>query len=245
MRSVTITLVAHFSRTLYSQVMLLEIIFSILAIALPITAWKFFTYRRQLNELSSHFGMLPKHFLFGHVLHFLGPIEGNKNFKHLTKLLSSSEHNFLGIFQKVHEYVRDYGPNVCIWGIGNYMELMISDAKDIETLLVGKSPTKKAFGYEFFRSWLGDGLFISFGTKWFQMRRILTPTFHFKILEGFVDVFAAQNECLVKIVEKAAQMSPTNEVNIYEKLTMCTLDNICGEFEFSYLLFSSYLAVHF
>ncbi|KAK7081205.1 Cytochrome P450 4V2 [Halocaridina rubra] len=62
------------------------------------------------------------------------------------------------------------------------------------------------------------------GKKWHQRRKMLTPAFHFKILEDFVEVFNHQSETLVsKLLDKANG----NVFNIFPYITLCTLDIIC------------------
>lgn len=57
---------------------------------------------------------------------------------------------------------------------------------------------------------------------------MITPTFHFKILESFVQVFENKSDILVQKLEKHAS---TNQVfDIYPNITLCALDIICGNF---------------
>lgn len=64
------------------------------------------------------------------------------------------------------------------------------------------------------------------GAKWHKHRKLITPTFHFKILENFQDVF---NEKAKVLVEKLSEKSNGEIVDIYPYITHCTLDIICGE----------------
>ncbi|RXG53976.1 cytochrome P450 4C1, partial [Armadillidium vulgare] len=52
---------------------------------------------------------------------------------------------------------------------------------------------------------------------------MLTPAFHFKILEDFVDIFNRQSQKLVKNLEAKCGGEP---FNIFSYLTLCTLDII-------------------
>ncbi len=90
------------------------------------------------------------------------------------------------------------------------------------TRLIGKSRE-----YDFLHSWLGTGLLTSTGTKWFHRRKLLTPTFHLKILADFVHVFNEQSRILVDKLDQAINESEQG-FNIYPFITRCTLDIICG-----------------
>lgn len=62
------------------------------------------------------------------------------------------------------------------------------------------------------------------GAKWFQRRKILTPAFHFKILEYYVEIFNRQS-CL--FVETLSKYKKTDKVDMFSLIGMCTLDVIC------------------
>lgn len=74
--------------------------------------------------------------------------------------------------------------------------------------------------------WLGNGLLLSSGKTWFKMRKIITPTFHFKILEQFVDVFDRQANVFVDKLHHWADGEKV--VNIYEQISLLTMDIITG-----------------
>jgi cytochrome P450 family 4 len=57
-------------------------------------------------------------------------------------------------------------------------------------------------------------------------RRLITPAFHFKILEQFVDIFESASNILI---EKLSKESGNKSVDIYLYVTRCTLDVICGK----------------
>ncbi|KAJ9594663.1 hypothetical protein L9F63_027352, partial [Diploptera punctata] len=60
--------------------------------------------------------------------------------------------------------------------------------------------------------------------KWQSRRKMLTPTFHFKILEHFLEVFAEKSQVLVRNLQKNLGCA---SVDMFKYVTMCTLDIIC------------------
>jgi hypothetical protein len=78
----------------------------------------------------------------------------------------------------------------------------------------------------------GDSYFPTVqGEKWHSRRKILTPAFHFKILEGFIQVFNVNSEFLIKDLEAQTE-EPFVDINAH--ITKCTLDIICGKYHCSY-----------
>jgi cytochrome P450 len=72
----------------------------------------------------------------------------------------------------------------------------------------------------------------STGQHWATHRKLLTPAFHFKVLESFVDVFNRNGKILV---EKLSSHVNGPEFDVTPYMILCALDNISGEFRVSTL----------
>lgn len=103
-------------------------------------------------------------------------------------------------------------------------QIMISEPKLVETILSSQKQLEKTNDYRFVKPWLGDGLLLSDGKKWSKRRKIITPTFHFKILEQFVDVMNSQGQIFVSNLAKFDNQKP---VDIFPLVTLLALDIIC------------------
>ncbi|KAK9744673.1 Cytochrome P450 [Popillia japonica] len=67
-------------------------------------------------------------------------------------------------------------------------------------------------------------IFVEKGSKWYHHRKLITPAFHFKILENFMNIFVEKAEMLLQILDGKAD---GNVHNIYPDITHCALDIIC------------------
>lgn len=100
--------------------------------------------------------------------------------------------------------------------------LVTADYTLIERVL--GSPTLTHKTYFHFIPWLGHGLFTSSGDKWRKARKLITPTFHFKILEQFLDVFNSNG---VILINKLKNEVGNTSVEVQTLMSRCTLDIIC------------------
>jgi hypothetical protein len=55
---------------------------------------------------------------------------------------------------------------------------------------------------------------------------MITPTFHFKTLEGYLEVSSEKSEILVRTLQKEVG---SHSFDIYPYINRCTMDVICGE----------------
>uniref|UniRef100_A0A182QWR8 Cytochrome P450 n=1 Tax=Anopheles farauti TaxID=69004 RepID=A0A182QWR8_9DIPT len=111
-----------------------------------------------------------------------------------------------------------------IWnGLTPYV--LISKAQAVEKILSSTRNIEKGRDYEFLQPWLGTGLLTSPAGKWHQRRKILTPTFHFRILSDFVEVFNKQSAVLAD--KLAREVDNAAGFDCVRYITLCSLDIIC------------------
>ncbi|GBO18292.1 Cytochrome P450 4V2, partial [Araneus ventricosus] len=94
----------------------------------------------------------------------------------------------------------------------------------VEVVLSSSSLIDKSIQYNLMDSWLGKGLFTSSGEKWRKRRKLLTPTFHFAILQDFIPVVQEQSNVFVS---KLQALTREPWVDIVPLAVLCTLDIIC------------------
>lgn len=152
------------------------------------------------------------------------------------QLITDKFHNFIfqrsKLFSDFYTFMRgimdEYGRSktrISRFWVGNQVELNIDDPKHIETILTSQKFISKSSQYGFLNSTLGDGLLFSTNKKWFARRRIITPTFHFKILEQFFDVFVKHNQRLLEKLEMKANEEP---FDIFPLVTASVMNALCG-----------------
>nr|CAD7574992.1 unnamed protein product [Timema californicum] len=135
---------------------------------------------------------------------------------------SATESDFLHALVRLRD---QYGPIIRLW-LGPELFVFITDPKYVEVILSSNKLLDKGNNYKYLNSWIGNGLLTSSGTKWRTHRKIITPTFHFSILEDFLDIFNANGR---KLVEKLQKEVNGPEFDLYPYVTLCALDIICGE----------------
>lgn len=107
---------------------------------------------------------------------------------------------------------------------------------------------EKSTLYEFIKGWLNEGLLLSTGNvknslwfskfridwraifsgkKWHDRRKIITPAFHFNILEKFVEIFDRLGNI---VVDKLNTVSPDEPMEFYPIAVLYALDVMCGEY---------------
>ncbi|EDW43935.1 GM18912 [Drosophila sechellia] len=145
--------------------------------------------------------------------------------------LLGNAHIFLGLTPaeaclKMGELAERHGDTFGLF-LGPSYSVMLFNPRDVERVLGSSQLLTKSQEYSFLGRWLNEGLLVSNGRKWHRRRKIITPAFHFRILEPYVEIFDRQSLRLVG--ELALRISRGQErINLGEAIHLCTLDAICA-----------------
>ncbi|KFB40674.1 AGAP013305-PA-like protein [Anopheles sinensis] len=186
--------------------MLLQVLATAFAIGI---SWVLVTVLRnratiaRMKKLLPHFNAVPSLPVLGTTYHFKDPTPE-------------------GIFATFSGFHRLYGRNLFTEGLFNQPGIQITDPKVIEQVVQARTIEKSTI-YDFMVPWLSTGLVISIGAKWAQRRKIITPTFHFKILEDFLVIMNHQADVLI---DKLKAHAGGPDFDVYEYVTYCALDII-------------------
>lgn len=116
-----------------------------------------------------------------------------------------------------------------LWGywVPGKLSVNLIRAHEVEVIMSSTKHINKSFIYEFLQSFLKTGLLTSNGQKWIERRRILTPAFHFNILQQFQKIFLEHSDLLVDEFEQ--EIGNKNGIHLQETFSRFTLNTISGE----------------
>lgn len=142
------------------------------------------------------------HWLFGHVLEF------KQDGTDLNKMVNWGK-------QYPYAFPLWFGPFVCFLNIHH---------PDYVKTILGSTEPKDDLAYNFIESWIGEGLLVSKGQKWFRHRRLLTSGFHYDVLKPYVKLMSDSTKTMLDKWETRAN---TNEsLELFEHVSLMTLDSI-------------------
>ncbi|XP_029308136.1 LOW QUALITY PROTEIN: cytochrome P450 4B1-like [Cottoperca gobio] len=156
--------------------------------------------RRDAFQRIEAFPGPPAHWLFGHAKEF------QQNGEDLDKLVKWGQ-------QYPYVFPLWFGPFLCLLNIHHpdYMKMIMAEPKD--DLI-----------YHFIESWMGEGLLVSKGQKWFRHRKLLTPGFHHNVLKPYIKLMS---ESVKTMLDKWESYANTNEsFEVFEHVSLMTLDSI-------------------
>ncbi|XP_033976688.1 cytochrome P450 4B1-like [Trematomus bernacchii] len=158
--------------------------------------------RRAAMQSMELFPGPPSHWLFGHLKEF------KQDGSDLKKIVKWGQ-------QYPYAFPMWFGPFVCF--------LSIHHPDYVKTILISTEP-KDNVAYTFIKPWIGDGLLVSDGQKWFRNRRLLTPGFHFEVLKPYVNLMS---DSVKTMLDKWESYAKTNEsFELFNHVSLMTLDSI-------------------
>ncbi|XP_046361407.2 cytochrome P450 4B1-like [Haliotis rufescens] len=180
----------------------------LIALAISVFVFKVLPLARTLRKwhigLDDKFPHFPIHWLWG-------------NLKQIKSIKA--------FFEDTMVLLKDGSQAYMFW-IGFYRPIVVAaHHESVKAILKTSEPKAKGGGgYEFLLPWLGDGLLVSDGKKWERNRRLLTPAFHFDILQPYVRVYNQVAQTFMKNLE--SQSKGGNSVEVFAPAGLATLDTM-------------------
>ncbi|XP_075395843.1 cytochrome P450 4A11-like isoform X2 [Tenrec ecaudatus] len=168
---------------------------------LLINVTRFYLRRQWLLKALQQFPSPPSHWLFGHKYEFQADQELEQILKWVDKFPSA--------FPR--------------WMWGSEVFLQVYDP-DYLRVILGRSDPKAMGSYRFLSPWIGEGLLLLNGPTWFQHRRMLTPAFHYDILQPYVQLMADSVQVMLEKWEKLVIQD--SHVELFDHVSLMTLDTI-------------------
>lgn len=109
--------------------------------------------------------------------------------------------------------------------MGDVPYILIEKPEAAEAVLNSNTLIEKSTEYRWLHPWLGTGLLTSSGAKWKTRRKMLTPAFHFRILDDFLPIINEHAVEFTKILR--GKLDEKQGFDIAPLVARCTLDVIC------------------
>ncbi|CAN7939785.1 unnamed protein product, partial [Ixodes hexagonus] len=134
-----------------------------------------------------------------------------------------------GIFDQIRTHCEQYVGKTFKAYVGLTPIVCIHTPEAAETLLSTNTNLRKPFLYDFLAGWLGkESMVLATGDIWRFKRKLMTPAFHFRVLENYITIFNQNGDLLVKRLGSFIDKAPQEPVRLFENTQKCTLD-IIGE----------------
>ncbi|KAK4871605.1 hypothetical protein RN001_015729 [Aquatica leii] len=140
--------------------------------------------------------------------------------------LIGNMYQLFGLSDNIFSTIQTLNKKYSIYKISHIFTstIQICNPKDAQIFLSTKQHIKKSLMYRWMQDWLGTGLLTSEDSKWHYRRKLLTPAFHFNILQEFFKVFDEHSQLLV---EKLEEECDKPYVDIFSLVSNFTLHIIC------------------
>ncbi|NWH83460.1 CP4B1 protein, partial [Aegithalos caudatus] len=161
----------------------------------------FYRERKKLIKALEAFPGPPKHWLYGHN-HLIYPE------KLLHQVVSWGE-------EYPYAFPRWFGP---------VLPSLIIHHPEYAKSILGRTDPKASVPYKFLLPWIGKGLLVLEGSKWFQHRKMLTPAFHYDVLKSYVTLMSDSVKVMLDKWDK--RITERKSVELFQDVSLMTLDSI-------------------
>uniref|UniRef100_A0A914EP75 Cytochrome P450 n=1 Tax=Acrobeloides nanus TaxID=290746 RepID=A0A914EP75_9BILA len=127
-------------------------------------------------------------------------------------------------FEYFHFYALEGIGAINLW-LGPQPLVILIKADYVKAVLESNALTSKGKEYSILEPWLGTGLLTSSGSKWKNRRKLLTPAFHFNILNSFMLIHDQEAQIFIDQLELNADTDQIFDIYLFVK--RCALDIIC------------------
>ncbi|ELV12707.1 cytochrome P450 4B1 [Tupaia chinensis] len=145
--------------------------------------------RQKLVKAMDSFPGPPTHWLYGHAHEV-------QQMKSLDKVMSWANQ-----FPCAHP----------LW-FGQFVGFLNIYDPDYAKAVYSRGDPKAPDVYDFFLPWIGKGLLVLEGPKWYQHRKLLTPGFHYDVLKPYVGVFTSSAHAMLDKWEEKARKNKSFDI---------------------------------
>ncbi|XP_031756807.1 cytochrome P450 4B1 [Xenopus tropicalis] len=151
----------------------------------------------------------------------LSPFPGPK-----SHWLYGNAHEFFQVGKELDlilRWAQVYPYGVSMW-LGNFHAALFVTHPDYAKAILGRQEPKDDTAYKYLVPWIGKGLLVLSGPKWFQHRRLLTPGFHYDVLKQYVSLMS---DCTRVMLDKWDKLMPNEKsIELFHHVSLMTLDTI-------------------
>ncbi|KAF7994830.1 hypothetical protein HCN44_004302 [Aphidius gifuensis] len=124
-----------------------------------------------------------------------------------------------------HNISRQFEDGLFYTWLGSF-SVHLNKPQHAEIILRHTKQINKSFFYKFLEPWLGFGLLNSTGQKWAHDRKLITPAFHFGILEEFSEIMVEKAAILNEKLKAKVKLNGDDYFDVFDMIGKCALDII-------------------
>ncbi|XP_038217439.1 cytochrome P450 4C1-like [Zerene cesonia] len=127
------------------------------------------------------------------------------------------------ILSVMKQIITDHGEIIRIW-LGPDLNIVVTNPDDIKTLLTSPKTSVKGPQYKYMADVLGGGILSGSGVTWRRHRKIASPNYGKKAVEGYTKIITQEVDILLLNLNSIPK---GKQINIYKEIVKCTTYTVC------------------